>query len=174
MTGTATAAEVNHPLGQYLYTIEISWDTGVQQAQSHLDVLLDIDVEACVCICEFSFGVEDTTGVSDGTLDGECLVYYHAEFLCEGDPSVGGVDGPLVKFEPYPSDCEPGAIGSGTFWFYSDWPPVEIETPNDLLVMKFDSDQCSGELSGFLPGCIDCDATPVESTTWGKIKSIYE
>jgi hypothetical protein len=105
---------------------------------------------------------------------GECTVYYYGEFLCDGDASIPGIDGPLVKFEPYPSDCEPGPVGEGVFWFYSDWAPEAIETPNQLLVIKFNQGQCGGELTGFLPGCSECDSTPTQPTTWGRIKSIYE
>jgi len=174
MTGLSTATEVNDPLGGYLYTIEVTWDTGVPQAQSHFDIVLGWDLEVCPCGCEFSFGAPDTTGYSNGVPEGqaECLVYYSAEFNCSGDPSIEGFDHPLLKFEPYPSSCEPGREGEGVFWFFSDWPPVPVETPNQLLVMKFDGSQCGGELVGVLPGC-DCFAVPNEATTWGRIKSMH-
>jgi hypothetical protein len=107
--GTSSVAEVDHPLGKYLYSIEINWDTCCPHGQSHMNVALGFDIETCPGVCDdFSFGAPDTAGYSTGVLDSECTVYYYAEFNCEGDPSLEGDEGAIVKFEPYANQCEPG------------------------------------------------------------------
>lgn len=170
--GTSTVDEVNDPLGRYLYVIDIYWDTCCPQGQSHVNVALGFDVETCPGVCdEFSWGAPDTAGVSTSVLDSECMVYYYAEFNCEGDPSLEGEEGAIVKFEPYPNECEPGPIGEGTFLFYSDWPPAQIEPGNGLLSMKFGLGYCVGDLTGFLPEC--SPPVPTERGTWGRIKALY-
>lgn len=173
ITGSSTAQEVNHPLGIYQYTIQIYWDTCCPHGQSHLNLGLGFDVETCPGVCEnFAFGAPDTAGVSTGVLDSECYVYYYAEFNCEGDPSSPGAEGAIVKFEPYANECEPGTVGEGTFIFYSDWPPIEIEPDNGFLSMKFDHGYCVGDLAGVVPKCVP--PVPVEQGTWGRIKTLYE
>jgi len=159
-------------LGEWRYCVTLSWDTGTQHAVSHLDLLLAL--EGCECVCEeFSFGVPDTAGSSTGVLPtgAPCTVCYYAEFECYGDPSIGVAE-PLVKFDPYDDDCGPDATGSGTFCFYTDWPPIPVELPNGLLALKAAGDTCFGELTGELPECI-CGGTPTQDGTWGKIKAWF-
>ncbi len=169
-SGTSTAAFVGDPLGDYKYCATITWDTGAQ-GLSHLDVLLEL--ELCPCICDlFSFGAEDTAGYSTGTTNGDtCSVYFQANFMCDGDPTVPG-SGPLVKFEYLENGCEPGQSGSGTFCFYSDWPPTAIANPTDNIAVKYGTNVCRGDLTGVLPECT-CGSTGTEHGTWGGIKALY-
>ena len=168
LTGTSAAtATPGHPLGEWHYCITVSWGP-LSHGLSHWDMILDLS--GCVCACnEFPFAAEDTAGTSDG--EDDCTVYYLTEYQCD-DPSLDGVEGPLVKFEPIDDSCEPDKSGSGTFCFYSDWPPVNITTPNGLGLIKFATLSCNGEITGQLPGC-SCGSTSIEQTGWGKIKSIF-
>lgn len=176
-TGTSTATFVGSPLGDWQYCAEITWDTGGGQGSglSHLDLLLGLG--ECPCACEdFSFGADDTAGVSDGLTSlfvggDSCTVYYTAIFTCD-DPAVPGEEGPSIKFEYFkPATCYPGPTGTGTFCFYSDWPPAPIANPFGNIIVKFGQGDCLGDLSGVLPAC-SC-TTPTESNTWGRVKSLY-
>jgi hypothetical protein len=171
VSGEVTAEPADEKLGDWEYTLSVSWATGAPQALSHLDLLLGLS--ACGCVCsEFSFGAADTAGTSDGTSRGRrCTVFYAAEFECKGDPSIPGDEGPIVKFEPLRGTCEPGPTGSGVFVFYSDWPPAEIAKPFNGLLIKYGTRSCSGPLAGVLPTC-RC-ATATESTSWGGVKRMF-
>jgi hypothetical protein len=175
-TGTSTATFVGSPLGDYKYCAEITWDTGAQQGGglSHLDLLLGLD--DCPCACDgFSFGADDTAGVSNGTTSAvagdSCTVYYTATAMC-GDPSVPGDEGLLVKFEYFnPPVCQPGRTGTGTFCFYSDWPPTPIATTSSIII-KFGRGECYGDLTGVLPGC-SCEVNATATESWGRVKTLY-
>ena len=175
LTGTSTA--VPNPddpgLGAWKYCIEIDWITGSQYALSHANVILLL--ESCACVCDdFPFGSADTAGISSGVIheSGSCTVYYYAEFNCYGDPSIPGLDVPIVKFEPYEDECEPGPMGSGTFCFYTDWPPEQIVDSDSLLALKAGQTFCYGDLTGMLPSC-QCDV-PIETAQWGVVKALFE
>ncbi|MBN1826616.1 MAG: hypothetical protein JW958_10135 [Candidatus Eisenbacteria bacterium] len=173
ITGTSTAELVNHELGRYRYTIQVDWNTGTQHALSHLDLILGLG--GCGCVCEhFSFGAPDTAGTSNGWLSKRnCTVSYEAGFECNGDPSIPGDEGPLVKWEPKsdPFDCEPGNYGSGSFVFYSDWAPAPVDSGNCYLLIKYATQNCCGELTGVLPECT-C-VTSVENQSWGGVKKLF-
>ncbi len=168
MSGTSIAtATPGHPLGEWEYCITIDWGS-LSHALSHWNIILDLS--NCICACdEFPFAAADTAGTSDG--EGDCIVYYEASFHCD-DPSIDGVEGPLVKFDVIDNGCEPDKSGTGTFCFYSDWPPVNISTPNQLGLIKFATLNCTGEITGQLPGC-SCGSTSTELDAWGKIKAIF-
>lgn len=174
INGTSVAIHTpGNPLGEYEYCLTVTWDTG-SHGLSHWNVILGL--ANCPCICEdFSFAAEDTAGSSNGESDlrlpDGCTVHYMAEFLCSGDPSIGN-DEPLVKFEYIEGDCEPGPSGTGTFCFYSDWPPEAVPTPNALLIVKYAGYTCTGELTGDLPVCT-CGPVSTESSTWGSIKELF-
>jgi hypothetical protein len=175
-----SVAELNteYPeLGEWKYTITVTWDTGSMHALSHLDVMFGWADHNCVCEDFYqAFAFSDTAGVSTGVLmdDTECTVYYYGEVLCEGDPSIPGSDEPLIKWEPFEpeGDCEPGPTGEGTFWFYTDWDPVPAEIPNEFLVEKDDLNYCYGELTGDIP-LIGCDEVPAARSSWGGVKASY-
>jgi hypothetical protein len=175
LTGTCTA--VPNPddpvLGAWKCCVEVIWDTGSNHALSHIDVLLGL--EACDCVCEeFPFAAQNPAGTSIGE-EGRsigCSVYYRAEWLCHGDPSLD-IAAPLVKFEPIEQgSCHTTSTGEGLFCFHSDWPPVEVATPNELLARKAANDTCTGQLAGMVPDC-SCGYAPVAGCTWGEIKARF-
>jgi len=172
VSGSSVATHTpGHPLGEWEYCVTVDWSTGAY-AVSHLDVLLGL--LDCPCICdEFPFAAEDTAGSSGGTrATPPCAVSYAASYECAGDPSTPGEEGPLVKFEPYGGECEPGPSGTGTFCFYTDWPPRSVQTPNSLLLIKYGPESCSGELTGDLPLC-SCGETATEQRGWGWVKKLF-
>jgi hypothetical protein len=159
-------------LGAWKYCLEVAWDTGSDHTLSYIDVLLGL--EACPCVCdEFPFAAQDPAGDSNG-VEGRsiCVVSYRAVWSCLGDPSLG-IEVPLVRYNPIEQwDCVPGATGEGTFCFYSDWAPVAVTIPNELLVMRAGDDMCTGELTGVLPGC-NCGPAPTSEVSWGQIKEQF-
>ena len=175
-SGTSTATTVDDPeLGTYKYCVEMSWDTGYPFALSHADVLLALGI--CTCACnEFPFGSDEVAGQSLGFNEQTlsfCTVTYLAEYLCEGDPSIPATEGEaLVKFEPQESNghCEPTNEGAGTFCFYSDWEPREVD--DNLLVLKAGQTFCFGHLTGDLPEC-DCTSATLPDS-WGTVKALFE
>jgi hypothetical protein len=171
ITGHSVAtATPGHPLGDWRYCISIDWSTGAN-ALSHWDLILGL--AQCPCICtSFPFAAEDTAGTSSDGVREACTVYYRAFFDCEDDPSTETVEGPLVKFEPWPGGCVPGQSGSGTFCFYTDWPPTAVPASNAQLLVKYGSNVCTGPLTGELPLC-GCGPTATEQNSWGGIKSIF-
>ena len=176
ITGNITAEEnVNGPdLGAWCYTLELVWDTGSQHALSHFNLLIDTAAGDCECeeIAD-ALAWEDPAGSSDGHPDG-CTVFYEAMLECDGDPSIPGVDGILLKFEPYEGEgCEPGTTGTGIFVFYSDFEPAPIDENNLYLVDKFAGDYCSGMLTGVFPAIL-CDPVSNETSTWSRVKATYE
>ena len=165
-TSTATATP-GHPLGDWYYCITLEWGP-LSHALSHWDIILGL--EDCPCACsDFPFGAADTAGTSDG--EGDCTVDYSAGYHCD-DPSIEGVEGPLVKFEPIGDGCEPDKSGSGMFCFYSDWAPAPVSTPNNLALVKYATLTCSGEITGQLPGCA-CGTTSTKTHHWGAIKNLF-
>lgn len=173
VTGTSTATQVWSPFGEWEYTLTVEWNTGVPQALSHLT--LDLGLINCACVCDLEpFGFDSPAGWSNG-VDGDepCEpVHYYGLFQCDGDPSIPGTAGPMLKFEPFEDDCEPGPVGSGQFVYYSDWPPAEVVTPNQIIVLiKYGGESCEGELTGVLPVCT-CP-TSTRSTSWGDVKKRF-
>lgn len=171
VSGTAVAEKVGAAFGEWKYTLTVSWSTGAPQALSHLDVRLPL--AACECVCsQFFIGVDEPAGTMDGFHNGRrCSIGCDAAFLCRGDPSIPGDEGPIIKYEPRDEKCEPGPIGSAVVAFYTDWPPAAVTTPNDYLLVKYGTKSLSGSLTGDLPGC-RC-ATSVEPKSWGSIKIMF-
>jgi hypothetical protein len=175
ITGTS-AGEWNteYPdLGSWKYTIVITWDTGTVYALSHVDIQMDYSGN---CTCEeFAAVLQwlDPVGYSDGEPQG-CSVDYEAYLECDGDPSIPGIEVPLLKFEPYElGDCEPGPTGTATFYLYSDLAPAPIMEENLFLVDKHGQLACTGLLTGQFPG-LPCDPTAKKRESWGGMKQTYQ
>ncbi|MBC8367703.1 hypothetical protein H8E52_09865 [bacterium] len=155
--------------GDWKYTIEMSWDNlEMAHGLSHWNVLFGAEAQICCDPAYYAFG--DSSGVSTGEPDA-CEVSYMAELNCAGDPSIPGEEGALIKFEPIWGDCEPASTGSGIFFFYSDFAPLPLTEPNELLIFKAAGDACYGSLSGVLP--LDCEPTAAEPSNWSTIKSQF-
>lgn len=102
------------------------------------------------------------------TITGDsCTLYWHASFLCEGDPtSPDSV--PTVKAEYIEGDYEPGTTGWVHMCFYSVAAPTSHGTYADGLAVKYGvSDFGTGDLVGVLPSC-DTGYSATESSTWGE------
>ena len=173
ITGTISAEMVDHALGMWRYTLELIWDTGSPYALSHANLLLDPGFGECLCVdFEEALAWEDPIGSSDGYPEG-CTVYYYGMLECHGDPSIPGVDGFLLKFEPYEYEsCAPGPTGIGTFVFYSDYGPAPIDDDILSVVDKHGQASCIGTLTGEFPG-IPCDPLAGEGATWTSVKELY-
>ena len=187
--GTITASSNPDPSGpRWMYTMVVVWDTDSQYSLSHFNLLMDSELGTCTCqdfVDALSWG--DPIGSSDGQPNG-CTVDYRGYLECRGDPSIPGVGGILLKFEPIhdptiaDSDgiqreneqdiCEPGPTGTGTFVFYSDLPPGTID--EDILsgVDKHGKEYCFGHMSGDFPA-MACDPVGSEDTSWGALKGMF-
>lgn len=174
ITGSIQAApNTTQPgLGAWQYTLSASWDTGTRYALSHLDLLISHQGGSCNCEnLGQALHWSSPIGASDGE-PGACPVAYEGYLDCTGDPSIG-IDDMLLKFEPVASeDCEPGTTGTGTFAFFSDYPPAPISEPNLFLVDKYGQLVCYGLLAGVFPG-LPCDPTATETGSWGAQKATY-
>ena len=159
-------------MGAWLYRLVVNWNTGVQYALSHIDLIMDDPQGRCTCEeVGAALRWHDPIGFSMESPT-YCLVFYAPEFLCEGDPSID-VPGIMLKFEPYEDEsCEPGTGGVATFTFYSDYPPGNIAEPNLFLVDKHGQLSCDGPVEGQFP-MLPCDPVRTEPTSWGALRSLY-
>ncbi len=171
ISGDITATANTDPAGPaWVYTLSIHWDTDVQYALSHMDLLIDAVGGACTLddlMDHLSW--DDPIGTSDG--EGGCTVSYMGELSDNGDPSIPGVTGLLLKFEPY-DGCEPGNVGTGVFVFYSDLAPVPVDEDILSLVDKYALMYCFGHLTGMFPG-MDCDPVADDAASFGSLKGMY-
>lgn len=172
ISGHITAAPSGDPgLPAWAYTLDLTWDTGVDFALSHADLLIDPVGGTCDCgEVQSALTLVNPVGSSDG--EGGCTVDYDAFVECNGDPSLPDVDGILLKFEPIEEGCEPDNVGNATFVFYSDLAPVPVDEDVLSLVDKFANDYCFGNLSGEFPG-LACNPVPEAGTPWGSVKGLY-
>ncbi|MFO7655288.1 MAG: hypothetical protein R6X25_15925 [Candidatus Krumholzibacteriia bacterium] len=172
ITGDITADLVAHELGMYRYTLEVAWDTGSPYALSHFNVLIDPPGGACACgDVASALAWESPAGTSVSPPD-ICTVDFDAFIECDGDPSVPGDEGIILKFEPREDDCEPGASGSGTFVFYSDYAPAPVNEEGMFLLDKHAGFACPGLLTGVFPG-LPCDPVSARATSWSGIKQTF-
>jgi len=177
ISGVITAVPSGDPmLPAYEYTLNVTFDTGTPYDVSHIDLLLDGIGGTCSC-SDFvdALTIVNPSGTSDGHILGgydPCTAEWDALLECNGDPSIPGVDGILLKFEPVSPDCEPTSFGSATFVFYSDLHPVPVNEDIISLSDKFDLMYCFGNLSGVFPA-MACDPVPNVPSTWGAAKGMF-
>jgi hypothetical protein len=166
-TGTCELTSDPGYLGYWKYCYEICW-SGLPHGASHLDVFILLEDCACLCASGY-FAFADTVGSGPGEED--CTVYYHASFLCEGDPTMAnGL--PTIKFEYFESGCEPAQDGLAYVCFYSVAAPIPDGTYEDAIGIKFGTECDTGCLTGVMPSC-DTNASGTESTCWGGVKALY-
>ena len=172
--GTITATANPDPLGpNWVYTMEITWDTGNAYSLSHANLLMDPGLGTCLCQ-DFmdALSWDDPIGSSNGFPE-PCTVDYQGFLECEGDPSIPEVTGFLLKFEPIEDEfCEPGPTGTGTFTFYSNLPPAPIDEDILSVVDKYAGEYCFGNMSGDFPA-MTCDPVGAEDSSWGNVKGIF-
>jgi len=173
MTGNIESAMTSDPnLPAYEYTLTVEWEMGSGHGLSHLDLVVDLLGGTCDCSdFENAIMFSEIAGQSDG--EDDCTVNYMAELECSGDPSIPEVDGILFKFEPIEEeDCEPGAMGTGSFVFYSDLPPVPVDEEFLALIDKGGQESCTGSITGVFPG-MACDPVSNIPKTLNSMKSLF-
>jgi hypothetical protein len=158
--------------GYWKYSMSISWNVSEYSdpahATSHVSILLGLD--NCLDVCEDGYFLyPDTVGASTG--EGPCTVHYYLEFDCAGDPTVPDPV-PTIKFEPYPSYCEPDIAGTAWVSFYSIAPPDTESTAPAHVWIKFGQYIEKGTIDGVLPKCVDIPVS-TETSAWGAIKSLF-
>jgi hypothetical protein len=170
ISGHVTAAPNPDPMGPaWVYTAVITWDTGSPYALSHLDLWLDIAGGTCTC-AEFQQALSWAPVI--GTSGTSCPVSYYGELNCQGDPSIPGVYGIVLKFEPMMGGCEPGTNGTGTFTFTSNLGPAAIDEDAVTLVDKYARNYCFGSLTGEFPS-LPCNPVGAEGAGWGAVKGMF-
>jgi hypothetical protein len=157
--------------GYWRYCVSMGWDVSQYvegpHGASHVSIILGL--EECLGDCGGAcFLFPDTVGVGDGL--GGCSVSYYAELDLRGDPTIPPYV-PTVKFEPYPSGCEPDIAGTASICFYSLIPPEAGDSPPGTIWIKFGPHTEEGTISGMLPSCRG--TTAYDGTTWGSIKRLY-
>ena len=173
INGHITAAPSGDPmLPTWEYTLVVTWDTGTAYALSHANLLIDPVGGTCSCDdIAMALTLVNPSGTSDGV--GGCTVSYDGYIECTGDPSIPGVTGILLKFEPDESlGCEPDITGVATFVFYSAQSPVPVDEDILSLVDKFAGNYCFGNVTGEFPG-LACNPVPNQDSSWGRMKGLY-
>lgn len=170
---TVTTQISNDPgfVGLYKYTVTGSWDV-TQAGLSHIDFFLQLKDLACICdprVVQFGAPAGTSDGVGNG---GACTVFYEGEYNCKGDPAVPSeLAAPTIKFNSINAECEPGTTGTGTWVFYSPFPPAPYSVDPQGAAIKHGGEICFGQLAGTMPQG-DC-TTPARTTSWGGMKAIY-
>jgi len=168
VNGTITSEiQVGGPYdGLYKYTIAITWSTN--KGLSH--VTLDCNFGMCpaeACAADWYF--DDPAGSGTVGIPVECEFDMVGEFNCDGDASIGLTD-PVLKWDAIAdtTGCEPDREGTATMCFYTSVAPVQHETP--VVLVKNGQNVCQGTIVGACP--LPC-ATPVQHSTWGRIKHLF-
>ena len=174
MSMTVTAAPSNDPgfLGLYKYTVTGNWNVN-QYGLSHIDFFLALKNLECICdprVVKFPLPAGTSTGMNAG---GACVSTYDGVYNCKGDPSIPAeLRAPTIKFDPpNGTTCEPGVSGSGTWTFYSPFPPAPFSVYADGVAIKHGQQVCTGNLAGQMP-MGDC-TTPAQAMSWGGVKGLY-
>jgi len=169
--GTIVASANPDPAGaKWVYTLNVEWDTGSRYALSHISMILDVEGGTCSC-GDFYEALSWEPVIGTSTCGSSCETQYRGELGCKGDPSIPGVGGITLKFEPM-DGCEPGTIGHASFIFFSNLPPVPIDQDILSMVDKFGQNSCFGYLSGQFPG-LPCDPVDTEDSSWGSVKGLF-
>lgn len=105
--------------GLYKYEFDIEWD--LPKGLSHVDIVLPECLQTDNIIFEFEEPAGYSTGEENPELD---AINWLGEFEPR-DPSID-LESELIKYEPIEIFDEPGKMGSGYFWFYSDIGPVYL------------------------------------------------
>jgi len=170
---TVTAQLSNDPgfEGLYKYTVTGTWDV-TQFGLSHIDFFLTLKDLACICdpaVAKFATPAGTSDGVGD---EGACKVTYLGSYLCKGDPTMPAeLRVPTIKFDAQNGECEAATTGTGTWTFYSPFPPGPYSVDPEGVAIKHGQQVCLGALAGTMP-MGDC-TTPAEVQSWGGVKAIY-
>jgi hypothetical protein len=169
LTGTSVATEVTAgdtvpqgvQVGWYKYTVDISWqvstEPGEGEALSIWTFLLD---PGCIND-DHVFIFDDTAGYSTNEEEEPGTVSWYAAIELNGGSTSKYLEGfPLIKYEQTEGQSdEPGAVGSGTFCFYSNVIPQDgsdgegAPWPDAIFALTGGS-EVFGDLTGDGPSCI--------------------
>lgn len=171
---TVTVSQPNDPgfEGLYKYTVNGSWDI-TQFGLSHIDFFLALKNLECICdprVVKFPALPGTSSGVN---AVGACTVEYEGKYNCLGDPSIPAeLRAPTVKFNALDENgCDTGVTGTGTWSFYSPFPPAPFAVYADGVAIKHGQQVCTGDLAGRMP-MGDC-TTPAQAMSWGGVKGLY-
>ena len=167
-TGSARPSDDPGFEAYWEYCFEIHW-TGLPHAVSHIEILL-CPPEECGCGCQPEFFAFADTAGRGGADEEHLTAHYYGALESSGDPSTG-LEGMLLKFEPYEDGGEPGMEGSAILCFYCVAAPV-FGTYPDQIGIKFGGECALGDLDGPLPGCRQ-GFSRTDFKTWGYVKTIY-
>lgn len=164
--------------GMYKYTITGYWEvSGAEQGEGLSNLLFSLGGE-CPCVCDAQSPAvlfPNPAGTSTG-LDGDdnpCQVVYQAFVECNGLEDI--TDDVVLKYEvPDNQDCEPIAMGSGVWIFYSTLEPLAANVYPNGAFIKFGETICNGPMSGQLPSCHECLPVSTEQKSWGSIKAKFD
>lgn len=151
---TATMITEGDYEGFYLYQIDVVWDFGPSApGLSHWDLILK---EGCILpdhIIEFDSPAGFST--SEQFPFDPNVMGWSGYFERKGDPSLEEDSGPVVKYNNpfFPGCAEPGAIGYGTFFFYSNIIPEYGVYPDVLVGKAGQIPDIYGDLEGAYPSC---------------------
>lgn len=151
---SATAITEGDYEGFYLYQVDVVWDFGCNSAGlSHWDLILKEGCKLPGHLIEFDSPAGFSTS-EQYPFDANAMGW-SGYFQLKGDPSLTLESGPVVKYDSpfFPGSVEPGAIGYGTFFFYSNIEP-EFGIYIDVLVGKAGHiPDVYGDLTGAYPSC---------------------
>lgn len=151
---SATAIIEGDYEGFYLYQIDVVWDFGYGAAGlSHWDLILN---EGCALpdhLIEFDSPAGFSTS-EQFPFDPDAMGW-SGYFQRKGDASLPLESGPVVKYDNpfFPGSAEPGDVGYGTFFFYSNIEPVFGIYPDVLVGKAGHMPDVYGDLSGAYPSC---------------------
>jgi len=158
----------NPQLGQWRYTVDVTWNTGSRHAMSHVNLLLGLGGCTCEDLRDVFYWVDgrgDLREISD-------CPRIDSKFECRGDPSLD-IQEPVYKFE-FTTDrgCDPSSHGRMQVMFLADQPPAAITTPNAFLVGKYATRMITGQITGVFPA-LACNPVADQAMTWSRVKAGY-
>jgi hypothetical protein len=172
MAMTATFPDDPGFEGLYKYTLSGSWDAALSGLSR---VELSLSLGDCACACDAGVTSFSTpAGASAGRdLNAHaCEVGYAGSYTCKRAPSaLPELQTPIVEFSAGSGACRTESAGAGAWHFYSPFPPAPAATYPNLVAVKSDGAMCAAALTGQVPLC-RCP-TRVETSTWGRMKSLY-
>jgi len=124
--------------GLYMYEFDIDWE--LAKGLSHVNLVLPECLQTEGLVFEFDVPAGYSTGQSS-------LDPYAIQWLGQfehGDPSIGLV-AELLKYEPIEVGDEPGKVGTGYFWVYSNM-RLECMDSTDIVAGKSGADPVYGQV----------------------------
>lgn len=157
--------------GVWHYDMRITWRNHVPAGLTNLNLKLD-DGGNCSDEDILAYVMWDTPAGVAHFFDVNAAVYFDAELLMQGDPTLQ-IQEPIIRFAPNAdSEVRPGPNGTAVFTFWSNLPPWPIDQPNDLLSEIFGLDYTFGRIEGVFPA-LPCDPIATEAASWGAVKARY-